>query len=417
MNHFARREGALHVEDVALSAIAGDVGTPAYVYSKAALEGHWRAFDDALTGIDHLVCYAVKANSNLAVLGVLADLGSGFDVVSRGELERVVAAGGDPAAVVFSGVGKQRAEMERALELGIHYFNVESEAELARLAEVARTHGVTAPVAVRVNPDVDANTHPYISTGLKHNKFGISHSDTLRIYQQAADTVGLEVAGIACHIGSQLTEVTPFVDALDRLLSLTDELSTRGISMRHLDIGGGLGIRYRDEEPPSAGAYVDAIRARLAGRRLSLHMEPGRSIAGNAGLLLVGVEYVKPGDGKNFVVVDGAMNDYIRPALYQAWCEIENVQHRSTPTRLYDIVGPVCESADFLGKDRHLSVEPGDLLVVHSAGAYGFGMASNYNSRPRAAEVMVSGSDFRVVRPREEMAELFASEQLWVTAR
>lgn len=413
MTHIARHEGELCVEDVRLAAIAEQVGTPSYVYSRAALESHWRAFDDAMAGMDHLVCYAVKANCNLAVLGVLAELGSGFDVVSQGELERVVAAGGDAAKVVFSGVGKQRAEMARALELGIHCFNVESEAEITRLAEVARAHGVTAPVAVRVNPDVDANTHPYISTGLKHNKFGISHSDTLRIYQQAAQTDGLRITGIACHIGSQLTEVAPFVDALDRLLALTDELSARGIALDHLDIGGGLGIRYRDEDPPSAADYVDAIRARLADRQLSLHMEPGRSIAGNAGVLVVGVEYVKPGDGKNFVVVDGAMNDYIRPALYQAWCEIENAGTRPGPKRLFDVVGPVCESADFLGKDRELSVEPGDVLVVHSAGAYGFGMASNYNSRPRAAEVMVSGDQFQVVRPREPMDALFATEQLW----
>jgi diaminopimelate decarboxylase len=416
MDHFQRVGRDMYAENVPLVDIADAVGTPCYVYSRATLERHWRAFDDAMAGSEHLVCYAVKANSNLAVLGVLAELGSGFDVVSVGELERVLVAGGDPSKIVYSGVGKTRAEMERALEVGIHCFNVESEAELIRLDEVARAHSTQATIAVRVNPDVDAHTHPYISTGLKHNKFGVSHEDAPRIYARAAEMAGIRISGIACHIGSQLTDLTPFVDALDRLLMLVDSLENTGIVFEHLDIGGGLGIRYKDEQPPEPAAYAAAIRARLAShlgsRKLAVHMEPGRAIAGNAGVLVVSVEYIKPGEEKNFAIVDGAMNDYIRPALYQAWCEILNLEARDGTPSSYDVVGPVCESADFLGKDRELVVRAGDRLLVRSAGAYGFGMASNYNSRPRPAEVMVDGDAFQVVRPREAVSDLYATEAL-----
>lgn len=412
MDHFLRRDGVLYAEDVALSAIAAEVGTPTYVYSRATLERHWRAFDDALAGLDHLICYSVKALSNLAVLDVLAQLGSGFDVVSLGELERVLAIGGEPKKIVFSGVGKNRAEMERALEVGIACFNVESEPELARLAEVAAAHGVRAPVAMRVNPDVDAHTHPYISTGLRDNKFGVPHGQAERIYAEAAAMPAIELVGIDCHIGSQLTDVTPFVDALDRLLNLVERLRDRGIELQHLDLGGGLGIRYRDELPPAPADYVAAIRDQLEHSGLAVHVEPGRAIAGNAGVLLTRIEYLKPGEAKNFIVVDGAMNDYIRPALYDAWCAIESAEERGEPNAVWDVVGPVCESADFLGKDRPLAVETGDLLVLRSAGAYGYGMSSNYNSRPRSAEVMVDGDRFTVVRPRETVASLFADERV-----
>jgi diaminopimelate decarboxylase len=412
MDHFERRGPHLFAENVSLAAIADAVGTPCYVYSRATLQRHWRAFDDALASLPHLVCYAVKANSNLAVLNVLARLGSGFDVVSGGELARVLKAGGDAGKTVFSGVGKTADEMAYALEHGIHCFNVESESELDRLDDIARVHGVTAPVTVRINPDVDAKTHPYISTGLKHNKFGIRHSLTSDIYARAADKAALEIKGIACHIGSQLTDVAPFVDALDRLLQLVESLSSQGINLEHIDVGGGLGIRYREEEPPEPAAYGAALAERLAGTGLTVHIEPGRAIAGNAGVLLVNVEYVKSGDDKHFAVVDGAMNDYIRPALYDAWSEIVNIEARSGEPRLMDVVGPVCESADFLGKDRKLVLAEGDRLAVRSAGAYGFGMSSNYNSRPRAAEVMVDGNAFTVVRERETVASLYVGECL-----
>jgi len=412
MDHFERRGRHLFAENVSLAAIADAVGTPCYVYSRATLQRHWRAFDDALASLPHLVCYAVKANSNLAVLNVLARLGSGFDVVSGGELARVLKAGGDAGKTVFSGVGKTADEMAYALEHGIHCFNVESESELDRLDDIARVHGVTAPVTVRINPDVDAKTHPYISTGLKHNKFGIRYSMTSEIYARAADKAALEIKGIACHIGSQLTDVAPFVDALDRLLQLVESLSSQGINLEHIDVGGGLGIRYREEEPPEPAAYGAALAERLAGTGLTVHIEPGRAIAGNAGVLLVNVEYVKSGDDKHFAVVDGAMNDYIRPALYDAWSEIVNIEARSGEPRLMDVVGPVCESADFLGKDRKLVLAEGDRLAVRSAGAYGFGMSSNYNSRPRAAEVMVDGNAFTVVRERETVASLYVGECL-----
>ena len=414
MDHFRWQDDALYAEDVPLATIAKSVGTPCYVYSRATLERHWHAFDDALGELDHLVCYAIKALPNLAVLNLFARLGSGFDVVSVGELERVLAAGGQASKTVFSGVGKRADEMARALEVGIHCFNVESEAELAKLNEVAGAHGVKAPIAVRVNPDVDAFTHEYISTGLKHNKFGIAHERAEAVYTRAADMAHLEVVGIDCHIGSQLTSVAPFVDALARLLELVDRLGSRGIELSHLDIGGGLGIRYRDETPPEPKDYVQALRSQLSACGLTVHVEPGRAIAGNAGVMLTQVEYLKSNGEKNFAVVDGAMNDYIRPALYQAWCEIEPLTRSAADEAVYDVVGPVCESSDFLGKDRTLAISEDDFLAVRSAGAYGFGMSSNYNTRPRAAEVMVDGDRFQVVRARESVQELFATESILV---
>ena len=411
MDHFAYRDGRLFAEDVDVTRIAEQVGTPCYVYSRATLERHWRAFDEVFTGHRHLVCYAVKANSNLAVLNVLARLGSGFDIVSVGELERVIAAGGDPAKVVFSGVGKLEAEMRRALELGIRCFNVESSAELEVLNRVAGEVGRRAPVSLRVNPDVDAQTHPYISTGLKENKFGIDIREAEAVYQRAASLPNLEVVGVDCHIGSQLCAVRPFVDALQRVLALIDRLATQGIRLHHIDVGGGLGIRYQGENPPQPADYAQAILETLKGRELEIIMEPGRAIAGNAGILLTRVNYLKPGEDKHFAIIDAAMNDLMRPALYQAWMEIIPVLPReSGTTRSYDVVGPVCETGDFLGKDRELTIEPGDLLAVRSAGAYGFSMSSNYNTRPRAAEVMVDGERWQVVRQREALQSLWAGE-------
>ncbi len=413
MDHFGYRNGRLYAEDVDLSEVAARYGTPAYVYSRATIERHWRAFDAALTGVEHLVCYAVKANSNLAVLGLMARLGSGFDIVSVGELERVLAAGGDPAKVVFSGVGKREEEMRRALEVGIRCFNVESEPELDHLNRVAGERGVKAPVSLRVNPDVDAGTHPYISTGLKENKFGIDIQQAEAVYVRAAKMPHIEISGIDCHIGSQITEVTPFIDALDRVLILVDRLYKRGIAVNHLDLGGGLGITYRDEQPPLPGDYAGPLLDRLAGRDLEVLIEPGRAIVGNAGVLLTGVEYLKHTEHKDFAVVDAAMNDLMRPALYSAWQAIIPVVPRGdTRPRPYDIVGPVCETGDFLGKGRELALAEGDLLAVRSAGAYGFTMSSNYNSRPRAVELMVDGETVHEVRPRERVEELFASERL-----
>lgn len=411
MNHFEIRNGQLFAEDVALSRIADEVGTPCYVYSRATLERHWHAFDSVFAGHDHLICYAVKANSSLAVLNLLARLGSGFDIVSVGELERVIAAGGDPAKVVFSGVGKSAAEMRRALQVGIHCFNVESVAELERLNAVAGEMGRHAPVSLRVNPDVDAKTHPYISTGLKENKFGIDIGAALTVFQQAAQMPHLEVVGVDCHIGSQLSELAPFVDALDRLLALIDELATLGIELKHVDIGGGLGITYRDETPPSPEEYAKAVLAPIRARGLEVILEPGRAISGNAGILLTRVEYLKPGEEKNFAIVDAAMNDLLRPALYSAWQDIVAVQPRSEgESRIYDVVGPICETGDYLGKDRDLNIEAGDLLAVCSAGAYGFSMSSNYNTRPRVAEVMVDGDQYHIVRQREALADLWRGE-------
>lgn len=410
MEVFAVRAGELHAEGVALSAVAQEFGTPAYVYSRALIESQYRAYTDALAGLPHLVCFAVKANSNLGVLNVLARLGAGFDIVSRGELERVLAAGGDPHRVVFSGVGKTRDDMRRALEVGVHCFNVESADELERLQQVAAELGVIAPISLRVNPDVDAGTHPYISTGLKENKFGIDIADAEAVYVRAAELPNLQILGVDCHIGSQLTTLPPFLDALDRLLALIDRLAERGIVLRHLDLGGGLGVRYRDEQPPLAGDYIQAIRERTAGRNLTLVFEPGRFIVANAGILLTRVEYLKHTAHKDFAIVDAAMNDLIRPALYQAWMAVEPVTARQGQARRYDLVGPICETGDFLAKDRELVLAEGDLLAIHSAGAYGFTMSSNYNTRGRAAEVMVDGDQAHLVRRRETLEELFAGE-------
>lgn len=410
MEVFAVRAGELHAEGVALSAVAQEFGTPAYVYSRAHIEGQYRAYTDALAGLPHLVCFAVKANSNLGVLNVLARLGAGFDIVSRGELERVLAAGGDPHRVVFSGVGKTRDDMRRALEVGVHCFNVESTDELERLQQVAAELGVVAPISLRVNPDVDAGTHPYISTGLKENKFGIDIADAEAVYARAAELPNLDILGVDCHIGSQLTTLPPFLDALDRLLALIDRLAERGIVLRHLDLGGGLGVRYRDEQPPLAGDYIQAIRERIAGRNVTLVFEPGRFIVANAGVLLTRVEYLKHTAHKDFAIVDAAMNDLIRPALYQAWMAVEPVTARQGDARRYDLVGPICETGDFLAKDRELVLAEGDLLAIRSAGAYGFTMSSNYNTRGRAAEVMVDGDQAHLVRRRETLEELFAGE-------
>jgi len=412
MQAFTSRDGQLFAEGVALSAIAERFGTPTYVYSRAHIEAQYRAYADALQGIEHLVCFAVKANSNLGVLNVLARLGAGFDIVSRGELERVLAAGGKPEKIVFSGVGKSRDDMRRALEVGVHCFNVESTDELERLQLVAAELGVQAPVSLRVNPDVDAGTHPYISTGLKENKFGIAISDAEAVYARAAALPNLQVLGVDCHIGSQLTTLPPFLDALDRLLALIDRLAARDIHIRHLDLGGGLGVQYRDEQPPLAGDYIAAVRERIAGRSLALVFEPGRSIVANAGVLLTRVEYLKHTEHKDFAIVDAAMNDLIRPALYQAWMDVVAVQPRDAVARPYDIVGPICETGDFLAKGRELALEEGDLLAIRSAGAYGFVMSSNYNTRGRAAEVLVDGAQSFEVRRRESVQELFAGESL-----
>jgi len=413
MSVFEYHNGELHAEQVPLSQIASAFGTPTYVYSKAYLEQQFLSYQNALAGHDHLICYAVKANSNLAVLNVLARLGAGFDIVSVGELERVLKAGGDPAKTVFSGVGKTADEMRRALEVGIHCFNLESAAELERLNDVAIQMQTQARISIRVNPDVDANTHPYISTGLKDNKFGIDIKEAAAVYQQAAGLSGIDIIGVDCHIGSQLTEVAPFLDALDRVLALIDELAKVGITISHLDLGGGLGVRYKDEQPPAPGEYVSAILERLGDRKLSLAFEPGRSISANAGVLLTEVEFLKHNDHKNFAIIDAAMNDMIRPALYQAWLNIDPVQPRSQGIpKTYDIVGPVCETGDFLGKDRTLNIESGDLLAVAGSGAYGFTMSSNYNSRGRAAEVMVDGDQYHLVRARETFADLIKGEAL-----
>ena len=410
MDIFEYREGRLFAEDVDLSQVAATHGTPCYVYSRAVIERAWRAFDLAFAGQDHLVCYAVKANSNLAVLGLLARLGSGFDIVSGGELERVLRAGGDPRKVVFSGVGKTAEEMVRALEADILCFNVESEAELERLNHVAAGLNRPARVSLRVNPDVDARTHPYISTGLKENKFGIDIREAERVYLRARAMEHIEIVGVDCHIGSQLTSTSPFEDALKRVLELVDSLAGQDIRLHHIDLGGGLGVRYRDEQPPEPAAYAAALRPHLESRGLTVLMEPGRAIVANAGVLLTRVEYLKHADHKNFAVVDAAMNDLLRPALYSAWQAIEPVTPRGSAGRLYDVVGPVCETGDFLGKDRELAIEAGDLLAVRSAGAYGFSMSSNYNSRPRAAELMVDGGQVHVVRRRETMDQLLAGE-------
>ncbi|AMF97859.1 diaminopimelate decarboxylase [Vibrio harveyi] len=406
-------DGQLWAEDVSLQALAEQHGTPLYVYSRATLERHWNAFDSAVGQHPHLVCYAVKANSNLGVLNALARLGSGFDIVSGGELERVIAAGGDAKKVVFSGVGKTPAEMKRALELGIKCFNVESEPELERLNKVAGELGVVAPISLRINPDVDAKTHPYISTGLRDNKFGIAFDRAPAVYKFAQSLPNLNVQGIDCHIGSQLTEIEPFIDATDRLLALIDDLKAQGINIRHLDVGGGLGVVYRDELPPQPSDYAKALLGRLENHQdLELIFEPGRAIAANAGILLTRVEFLKHTEHKNFAIIDAAMNDLMRPALYQAWQDIVPVSPREGEALTYDLVGPICETGDFLGKDRALVLQEGDLLAVRSAGAYGFVMSSNYNTRTRAAEVMVDGNQSHLVRQREELTSLWQLEQI-----
>ncbi len=412
MNTLNAIDGALHVEGVSLETLAARFGTPLYVYSRAALEAAWQAYAEAFAATPHLVCYAVKANSSLAILNLFARLGSGFDIVSGGELARVLAAGGDPGKVVFSCVGKTVTEMRAALTAGILCFNVESESELHRLDRVAGEMGKRAPVSFRVNPDVDPKTHPYISTGLKENKFGVAIADAARLYRLAASLPNLPIAGVDCHIGSQLTDLSPLADAADRVLALVDTLASEGIVLHHIDLGGGVGIRYRDETPPDLAAYGRVLAQKFAGRREKLLLEPGRSLVGNAGLLLARVEVLKHGEDRNFAIVDAAMNDLMRPALYEAWHDIVAVRPRETPARRYDIVGPICETGDFLGFARDLAIDEGDLLALLSAGAYGMSMASNYNSRPRAAEVLVDKNEFHLIRERETMTSLIAGERL-----
>jgi diaminopimelate decarboxylase len=411
-----RRGDALYLDDCRLSELATAYGTPLYVYSRGAMLAALRSYTQALAGRKHLVCYAMKANSSLAVLQTFAEAGCGFDIVSGGELARALAAGARADRIVFSGVGKTADEMRQALEAGVRCFNVESEPELELLSQVAVQCGRRAPVSLRVNPDVDAGTHPYISTGLKDNKFGIAHDRALAVYRRAAALPGLEVTGIDCHIGSQITEIAPYLDALDRLLDLVEAIEGEGIRLHHLDLGGGLGIRYRDEAPPEAGALVQQVLVRLDARghgQRELLLEPGRSLVGNAGVLLTRTLYLKPGEHKSFCIVDAAMNDLVRPAMYEAWMDIVACEQRAGAKAVcYDVVGPVCESGDWLGRDRTLAVEQGDLLAVLSAGAYGMTMASNYNTRPRAAEVMVEGGRHWLIREREAVADLFRGERL-----
>jgi diaminopimelate decarboxylase len=413
MDYFNYRNHALFAEDVAVADIVSHYGSPCYIYSRATLERHWLAFDRAFGKQAHLICYAVKANSNIGLLNVLARLGSGFDIVSLGEMQRVLAAGGDAKKIVFSGVGKREDELSEALKLGIACFNIEVSDELDRINKLAGQLGVIAPVSFRVNPDVDAKTHPYISTGLKENKFGIDINQALSEYQRAAAMPNIKVVGIDCHIGSQLTDTRPFLDALDKILTLVETLKNQGIVLEHLDLGGGVGIRYKDEQPPEPADYIQAVLARLGQNDFKIFLEPGRAIVGNAGILVTRVEYLKPTAHKNFAIVDAAMNDLMRPALYSAWQDIIPVNQASTATaQHWDIVGPVCETGDFLGKDRELALQQGDLLAVRSAGAYGFSMSSNYNSRPRVAEVMVDGTTVHLIRKRETLAQLWAGEQL-----
>ena len=410
VNVFEIKNGTLHAENVALTTIATQFNTPCYVYSKQALTKAFTDFKAGLVGSDHLVCFAVKANPNIAILNLFAKLGAGFDIVSGGELARVLAAGGDPQKIVFSGVGKTADEMRAALNTGILCFNVESASELKRLNEVAKDMGKIAPVSLRVNPNVDAKTHPYISTGLKNNKFGVAFEDALMVYQQAAAMSNIEVHGVDCHIGSQITELAPFIEALDLILGLVDALETKGIHINHIDVGGGIGITYADETPPEFAVYAKAIRDKLINRNVKVLFEPGRALVGNAGILLTKVEYIKPAEAKNFAIVDAAMNDLMRPALYDAYHDIVPVKPRTGETKNYEIVGPVCESGDFLGHDRNLNLQEGDLLAIMSAGAYGMSMASNYNTRGRAPEVIVDGDQVFEVRQREKIADLFVLE-------
>ena len=413
-DYFSYQDNQLCVEQVPLADIAHRFNTPCYVYSHTALVDGYNQFETAFAGREHLICYAVKANSNLAILHQLAWLGAGFDVVSGGELQRVLAAGAGAGKVVFSGVGKTVEEMRLALDAEILCFNVESEAELLRLNEVAGSMGKIAPVSLRVNPDVDAKTHPYIATGLKQNKFGVAYTEALALYRRAMELPHLRVTGIDCHIGSQLTEIGPFFAAAEKVLALVDQLSAEGIALEHLDLGGGLGIRYNDETPPSIADYVGALLAALRSRSEKIIVEPGRVLVGNAGVLLTRVEYLKPGEEKNFAIVDAAMNDLMRPALYDAYHHIQPVQRSSQPVQQYEVVGPICETGDFLGHTRELAIAQGDLLAVMSAGAYGMSMSSNYNSRPRAAEVMVSGTVVQLIREREIMHQLFAGEKTFL---
>lgn len=414
MNPFTLKNATLHAENVALDHIAQTFGTPCYVYSKMALTQAFERFSAGFTGTDHLVCFAVKSNPSLAILNLFAKLGAGFDIVSGGELARVLAAGGDPKKIVFSGVGKTEAEMQAALNAGIFCFNVESASELIRLNQVAKSMGKVAPISLRVNPNVDAKTHPYISTGLKNNKFGVAYEDALNIYLQAAAMENIAIHGVDCHIGSQITELSPFLDAFDRVLLLVDALEQHGIKIEHIDAGGGIGICYSDETPPEFNTYATAMLKKLGGRKIKLVFEPGRALVGNAGVLLTKVEYLKPTEAKNFAIVDAAMNDLMRPALYDAYHEIKAVQPHGDQTHAltYEIVGPVCESGDFLGHDRTLALAEGDLLAIMSAGAYGMSMASNYNTRPRAAEVMVNGGQCHLIRKRESITDLFALENI-----
>lgn len=412
MNYFELKNGAVHAENVSLADIAKQFGTPTYVYSKQALTDAFNAFEAGLKGTDHLICFAVKANPNLAVLNVFAQLGAGFDIVSGGELARVIAAGGDPKKVVFSGVGKTADEMRDALNAGIFCFNVESKSELIRLNQVAAALNKIAPVSLRVNPNVDAKTHPYISTGLKNNKFGVAFEEAAAVYEQAAGMAHIDIHGVDCHIGSQITEVAPFIDALDRVLSLVDALASKGIAIAHIDVGGGIGITYDNETPPAFTDYAKAILDKLNQRKVKLLFEPGRALVGNAGVLLTKVEYLKPTDSKNFAIVDAAMNDLMRPALYDAYHHIVAAIPRAGENTCYEIVGPICETGDFLGHDRALNLKEDDLLVIESAGAYAMSMASNYNSRAKAAEVMVEGKQAHVVREREKISDLFATEKL-----
>lgn len=412
MNHLHRIDGRLFLEEVSLEDLAREYGTPLYVYSQAALTESFQSYERALAGLPHLICYAVKANGNLAILQHFARLGAGFDIVSGGELARVIKAGGQASKIVFSGVGKTEPEMRAALDVGIRCFNVESESELARLSRLAKEMGKIAPVSFRVNPDVDPKTHPYISTGLKQNKFGIPIDQAQTLYRQAAEMPGIEVVGVDCHIGSQLIDLAPIADALDRVLNLVDALKSLGIELRHVDIGGGIGIRYRDETPPDMAAYRDILISRFKGRSQEIIVEPGRSLVGNAGLLLTRVEYVKSGDSKNFVVVDAAMNDLMRPALYDAFHDIVPVLDSGDLGVTCDVVGPVCETGDFIGLERSLAVKEGSLLAVLSAGAYGMSMSSNYNSRPRAAEVLMNKNEIRLIRERESIEGLMAGEWL-----
>ncbi len=415
MDYFEHKNRQLFAEQVALGDIAEQVGTPCFVYSRATLERHWNAFNNAFGGYPHQICYAVKANGNLAILNLLARLGSGFDIVSAGELMRVIEAGGDPAKTIFSGVCKQNWEIRNALQAGVGCFNIESEGELQRLSAIAGESGVQPRISIRINPDVDAKTHPYISTGLRENKFGLSPDKALAIYKQAAKDKNIQIHGVACHIGSQLTDLLPFKDALKRTLYFVDQLERIGIEINHLDFGGGLGVRYRDEQPPSVDEYgqmlLDQLKPRT--RQIPVTIEPGRAIIANAGILLTRVHYIKKGEASNFCIVDAGMNDLIRPALYQAYQEIVEVDKTSqVDAEVYDIVGPVCESSDFLGKQRRLSVAENDLLAVRTAGAYGAVMSSNYNARPRPAEVMVDGDNFYIIKPRETLESLYQGEQI-----